>query len=282
MKIKNFLFFLILILVFSPLSIFASITIHKVSTSELEAATQKDYATSSAWKEAAETLINLMAQPMIAPRPAAVTTPELFIKAISDGKSVVFYGRWKDPTLSDDEKLGNPAPDAFAIQFPASAGDLPPIFMGAKGFPVEIAHWTIRSQNDLEKGKKEMKDIYPNMNVDIYPMEFKDAGNLKNLTEEQRRVYSPGKSSGNPQSYRKQTAVDVIWAEGFGSSALQDEHDFHGKGYWTEDGYWHVFIKGPLKPHYTHSSFAVWNNSAGGRKDLSMVWTPLETSGLKK
>ncbi len=246
----------------------------------------------SVWKDVPKETINLMGQPLVSPKPKKTETSAVNVQAIHDGQWIAFRLNWKADKKNEAGKQGQFS-DAVAIQFPVKEGAPPPIFMGGKGNPVHILHWRAQYQRDEEKGKPEMKDLYPNMNPDMYPMEFKDSGKIKGLNAEKREVYSPGKSSGNPQSYTKHAAVDEIIAEGFGSSSVIENKLSRGKGvYDDKQKTWTVVISRPLarkdgsvlKPGQdSYMAFAVWQGNkqeVGSRKSITMNWVPLKIEGV--
>jgi hypothetical protein len=172
------------------------------------------------------------------------------------------------------------------MQFPVKSNkNPPPIFMGAKNDPVHIFHWRAQFQLDKEKGLRTMKDLYPNMNPDMYPMEFKDEGHLKGLSDDKREVFSYGRAAGNPASYAKK-GVDEIFAEGYGSSSVIQNVEAIADGQW-KNGEWTVVISRPLKREggsvlplggNSNLAFAVWQGSkdeVGSRKSVTMEWLPL-------
>ncbi len=234
------------------------------------------------WNDVSPGIIKLTAQPMIAPRPESTTTDEIIVQAATDGTRAAFRLRWKDPEKSEAGRLGEFS-DAVALEFPLrEGGELPPVFMGGKGNPVHLFHWRAQYQRDKEKGKPQMKDIYPNTSVDMYPMEFKEA---PGGTPEQREKFSPGVAEGNPQSYTKE-AVDEIIAEGFSTSAVQAGHGSVAHGEWR-GGEWTVVIVQPLSIEGGSSlksggganiGLAVWQGGkgeVGARKCVTMQWTPV-------
>lgn len=238
-----------------------------------------------AWAKAKVETITLMAQPMAVPRPKTTTTSKILVQAIHDGKWVAFRLRWDDTEKSEAGRLGEFS-DSVAIEFPVKDNSVPPpIMMGAKDNPVHIFHWRAQYQVDKEKGKREMKDLYPNMNPDMYPLEFKDEGHLTGLTDEKREVFSHGRAAGNPQSYAKK-GIDEIFAEGFGTSAVIQNVEAIADGKWNKNG-WTVVIARPLKRENgsvleagkgTFVGFAVWQggkDEVGARKSVTMSWTPL-------
>lgn len=237
------------------------------------------------FKDAKEEVISLMAQPMAVPRPATTTTDKVFVKAVHNKDWIAFLLRWEDSEKSESGRLGTYS-DAIALQFPVKDHKAPPpIFMGAKANPVHIYHWRAQYQVDKEKGVRSMKDLYPNMTVDMYPMEFPDMGTLHEIDEGKKEIYSYGKAAGNPQSYLKK-GVDEILAEGFGSSSVVENVNADANGFW-KDGQWQVVITRPLKreaasilPPGSSSfiGFAVWQggkDEVGSRKSVTMSWTPL-------
>jgi len=241
--------------------------------------------TAAFWKEAPSTVVSLMAQPMVTPRPESTLTNEVKVQAVHDGKNIAFRLTWKDAEPSEAGPLGTFS-DAAAIQFPVKAGDTPPpVMMGAKDNPVHIFHWRAQYQRDAERGKPTMKDLYPNLNVDMYPMEFADMGNLTKKGDAEREQYSPGRSAGNPQAYAK-SGVDEIVAEGFSTSSVQAGRGGQGKAIW-KDGEWSLVITRPLSSEggsmltpgaSSFVAFAVWQGGAGevgSRKCVTMMWTPL-------
>lgn len=239
----------------------------------------------SAFSNAKEETVTLMAQPMAIPRPKVTTTAKIQVRAIHNEKWIAFSLRWSDAERNDAGKLAEFS-DAVAVQFPVKdQTQPPPIFMGAKGNPVHIYHWRSQYQVDKEKGKRTIKDIYPNMNVDMYPMEFPDMGTVLDVDESVREVYSYGKAAGNPQSYAKK-GVDEIIAEGYGTSSVVENVMAESQGVW-EKGEWNVVITRPLKRDDasvlevgkgTFVAFAVWQGSqdeVGSRKSVTMAWTPV-------
>lgn len=233
------------------------------------------------WREVPRGSVTLMAQPMIAPKPETTTTEQVIVQAAHDGRSIAIRLSWKDPDKSEGGHLGEQS-DAFALQFPVKDGANAPAMMGAKDMPVHIYHWRAQYQRDAESGKPEMKDLYPNMVSDMYPMEFRhtDAG-----TEEGREQFSPARALGNPQAYPK-TGVDEIVAEGFATSAVQDAKGGAARGVWS-NGRWDLVITRPLAVEDRsklevggegHIAFAAWQGGAGevgSRKSVTMAWLPM-------
>jgi len=239
------------------------------------------------WSKAPEETISLLSQPMAIPKSAETFTPQLKVKSIHNDSWIAFRLSWKDIDRSEAGKLGEFS-DGVALQFPAKNSDVPPpVFMGAKGFPVHIFHWRAQYQVDKERGLRTMRDIYPNMNPDMYPMEFKDEGHLEGLTDDKREVFSHGRAAGNPQSYAKK-GVDEVFAEGFGTSSVIQNVESLAHGYWDKKNGWTVIISRPLKRENGSTleigksnivAFAVWQGGkkeVGSRKSVTMTWVPFQ------
>ncbi len=244
--------------------------------------------TAAYWDRAGETKVMLMAQPMVVPRPAATTTSEVTVRAVHDGKRIAFRLSWADPDVNEAGRLAQFS-DAAAIQFPAGAPAVPPaVMMGSKDQPVHIFHWRAQYQRDAEKGKPSIRDLYPNVSTDMYPLEFSDPKASGAATDKDRERYSPGRAEGNPQSYSK-TGVDEIIAEGFSTSSVQAGSQSVGKAVWA-NGRWTLAIVRPLAIEggsalaagkASFIAFAVWQGGAqevGSRKSVTMVWTPLQVA----
>lgn len=253
------------------------------------------------WKNAKVFPVSLMAQPMAIPKPEKTETGMLNVQAVHNGKWAAFRLTWKDADRSEAGPLGKFS-DGIALEFPVKvANGVPPsAFMGEKGNPVHIYHWKAAFQYDKEHGKmKKVKDIYPNMSADLNnPIEPKAetrdymqgvTENYPKATEEQKNVFSHGRAAGNPQSYPKLRAMDEIYAEGFGSSQVIDNHESIGNGTW-EKGQWTVVISRPLKSKVGSTldvgknsfiCFAVWQGGkgeVGSRKAVTLSWIPINIS----
>lgn len=275
------------VLIFSALASTAALAQQPLSIPLVKADLSKPDAAAAVWGSAPAALnVMLMGQPMITPRPETTSTAEVKVQAVHDGTRVAFLLTWKDPEVSEAGPLGKFS-DAVAIQFPVKESDVPPpVMMGAKDLPVHIFHWRAQYQRDAERGKPTPKDLYPNLNVDMYPMEFKDMGALPAKGDAERDPYSPGRATGNPQAYAK-SGVDEIIAEGFSTSSVQEGHGSLAKGTWA-NGEWRVVIVRPLKSEggnvlapggKTFLGFAVWQGGqgeVGSRKCVTMIWTPAE------
>lgn len=237
----------------------------------------------SYWEGVPELALALSAQPMVRPRPTEVRTPGVTVQAVHDGTWLALRLRWSDDGPDEAGRLGKYS-DAAAVQFPMTAAESPPpIFMGTKAAPVHIFHWRAQYQRDAERGKPTMRELYPNLSIDMYPLELPDPGSVEPAVGA-REQYSPGRAVGNPQSFPK-SGVDEIYAEGFSTSSVQ-ESAAAGRGVWR-DGTWTLVIVRPfttaagsqIEPGSgTFAAFAIWQGGAdevGSRKSVTMSWTAL-------
>jgi len=269
------------------LSLFTSIySVAAIDVKKISGDLAKDFSSESVWKNSeADQTIKLMGQPMVAPKPKSTETAVVNVAAVHDGKWIAIRIKWKDSEVSDADKLATFS-DGVALQFPVKNNEAPPpVMMGGKENPVHIFHWKYQYQQDAKNGKKTIEQIYPNKTTDMYPMDFKDKGNYKEATKDQKESFVGGTAAGNPQSFPK-TGVDEIFAEGFGTSALSEIHLAKGFGEW-KNGEWTVYIARPLDyangsklvvGKKSHIAFAVWQGGKkeiGGIKSLTMMWTPI-------
>ena len=282
MKLKNNIYIIPALIFALSYSAYASINVKKVSGN-----LETDFMNEGIWKQAdAEQSLLLQAQMVALPKAKTAETNAVKVTAVHDGKFIAFRMKWKDTEPSEAGKLATFS-DAVALEFPIKNNDNPPpIFMGGKDDLVHLFHWRYEYQLDAEKGKKSVDQIYPNMTTDIYPMDYKDKGNFKEATKEQKEAFVGGTAAGNPQSFPK-SGVDEIFAEGFGTSAVNQLNLSKGKGVW-KDQEWTVVIVRPLS--YENGSklavgktsnvgFAVWQGGkkeVGAIKSLTMVWTPFK------
>lgn len=243
------------------------------------------------WKKAKVYSIGLSAQPITTPRPKTTLTSQIKVQSVYNKSWISFRLNWKDTEKSEGQVV-NTFSDGVAMQFPTKivGGNPPSAFMGEVGNPVHIFHWKTAFQLDKEKGFHDMKDIYPNASIDMYPLDPKIEGNYPKATEEEKMAFVHAQAAGNPQAFPKVKGMDEIFAEGFGTSQVIDNHEAIATGSW-KNGEWTVVISRPLKskvgsklevgkPNFM--AFAVWQggkNAVGSRKDLTLAWIPLNISG---
>ena len=157
---------------------------------------------------------------------------------------------------------------------------------------MHIFHWRAQYQRDAERGKPDITELYPNMTLDMYPLEYADFGSLPKPTEAQKATYQPGRAEGNPQAYAK-SGVDEIYAEGMSTTSVQEGGGSHAKGVWR-GGEWTVVITRALRREGgstlavvqpAHVAFAVWQGGegeVGSRKSVTMSWTRVLLEGGRR
>jgi hypothetical protein len=239
------------------------------------------------WKDVKVIDIDLMGQPMTIPKPSGTHTSKIHVQSVNDGTWIQFRVIWKDTEKSDGKKVGKFS-DALAVQF-AVDGDAKttPVFMGGIGKAVHIIQWKARYDFDREhKRTPNMDEIYPNIGMDMYPMEFKDSGTLTHITQQDQIQYSAARAAGNPHSFAKIEGVNELLAEGYGSSAPLEASFAKAISKW-ENGEWTVVITRPIQPKQgsiikidgvTPIAFAVWQggkDEVGSRKSVTMIWINL-------
>ena len=193
------------------------------------------------------------------------------MRAAHNGQWLAYLIEWADPTKSD-RIVVNEFGDQVAVEMPVKfkAGDTPNPMMGAPGERVNIMQWRAAFQHDIDTNAfdgPKPTDLYPNMQVDVYPDEV--------LRATDARPYMGAVGVDNPISRPKNSAVLEQMAEGFGSLTVLPEQHADGKGVWA-NGRWRVVITRPLAAGDAYSpslqpgdgslaAFAVWE---GGSKEV--------------
>lgn len=226
----------------------------------------------------------------------------LVVQAMHNEKEVAFRLSWLDATEDTRAVQQNEFRDGVAIQFSLSPD--PPFYMGSTGLHggVNIWYWKADRQKDLEAGRQDVADAYPNKVVDLYqrydarPMEGSATQGNDPATLQTYFTYLTSWASGNlVATPTLKTAVECLVARGPGtlSGKPPNMQLIDGKAVF-ERGVWYVQMQRSLelpdehknseaderifKPgDYLPVSFAVWNGSAGdrdGKKNIS-IWQKL-------
>ena len=188
--------------------------------------------------------------------------------------------RWEDPSLDDDQSLGDEYLDQTAIQFALGSvtlhthGHNEPFWgMGNRGKPVNIWHWKSGQEKALAQADEQEYAGGVDMDALIFGGQFA----------------SPAAALNKPRD----SSVTELNAEGFSTLTPQPPDNQHakGQGEW-KDGVWTVvFIRDMVpigrwdvdlrKKEPTLVAFAVWDGSKedrNGRKVVS-VWQRLNIKG---
>lgn len=238
-----------------------------------------------AWSRAALCRVPLILQDMVEPRLLQPSTPEVRVRALTDGARVAFHVAWTDST---EDALPGPASfsDACAVQFPAVAGpDLPAPQMGEPARPVEIVFWSAVLQSVKDgRDPADIHALHPNEAVDPYPF---NAASLEPGSPEQLAMakrYAPARAVGNLVSGDGERAVQDLVAAGPGTLTLAETAMSEGMGRRTANG-WEIVIVRPLPVGLqdsgrTHAAFAVWEGARDevGARKMRSVWTAVAMS----
>lgn len=239
------------------------------------------------WANVPELRAPLQLQDMVEPRLLAPSTPEVRVKAMTDGARVVFRLDWPDRTKNDLPATGRFS-DACAVQLPATTqADVPAPQMGEPGRPVEITYWRAFWQAVVDGRPDAINAIYPGAAIDHYPF---DAASLSKGSPEQQAMaqrYAPARALGNDMAGPREKPVQDLLADGPGTLHPADATRSDGRGVRGAGG-WTVVLSRPLPSGLTPGSrtevaFAVWDGEdqeAGARK-MRTGWIPLLVEGSR-
>ena len=241
---------------------------------------------SSLWNQAAEHPASLLKQDLTEPKLTEAGAELVKVRALHDGKWIVFRLEWRDSTEDLIPRTGSSS-DAAAIQFPLNGnGNVPDAAMGEKGKGVRIWYWKALWQDDAARarsgGGDRIATLYPNAAIDHYPYQ----ANAK-AREEMEKRYAPARAAGNPATMRSAAGpVQVLMAEGFGDVRTAPVQAARGKGRW-EHGTWLATIARPLNGgaelgelavgRRSTVAFAIWDGAKAqtGSRKMRSEWIPL-------
>jgi hypothetical protein len=241
--------------------------------------------TDAAWDDAPEHVAKLVLQDLVEPRLMNVSTQEVHVRALTDGREVAFRLSWDDETR-DDTSLPGKFADGCAVQAPARIeANVPAPQMGEGGKRVEIAFWRADWQASVDGREDSIKNLYPHASVDHYPFE---AGGLEQGSQPQREMatrYAPAAALGNRRAGPRAQPVEDLIAEGPGTLTPAPESTSKGRGVRTESGWSTVIVRrvpdGLAPGARTQIAFAVWEGSRGetGARKMRTGWVPLLMRG---
>ncbi|MBM3818538.1 MAG: hypothetical protein FJW14_05900 [Acidimicrobiia bacterium] len=238
-----------------------------------------------AWQSVPEHVARLLVQDVVEPRLLQPSTPEVRVRAITDGSLIAFRLEWADAELNDRPGPGRFA-DGCAVQLPQkSAAPAPDPQMGQAGHGVQIAFWRADWQASVDGRGDSITDLYPNASIDHYPF---DAPSLERGSETQTKMarrFAPADALGNRRGGLRSSAVEDLIAEGPGTLGPAPASVSRGRGVRTPTG-WLVVIVRPvpdgLSPtSRTQVAFAVWEGSAeeAGSRKMRSGWAGLAMRG---
>jgi len=226
-----------------------------------------------AWTAAPEHLAKLVPQDLVEPRLVTPTTPELLVRALTDGSSIAFRLEWADDDQSDQTGPSRMA-DACAVQMPTRRDkDLPDPQMGQEDRPVYVTYWRADWQAAVNGRGDAIADLYPHAAVDHYPFEAGPLEANPAAKQEMAGRYAPAKILGNLRSGPRKAPVEPLISAGPGTLTPVAWQGEDGRGVFAERR-WRVVIKRKmpegLRPgDRTAVAFAVWQGSkqeSGARK----------------
>jgi len=264
----------------------------------------------SVWDDAPATEFKVMGQNITIPILFNPTVSTVNVRSMNNGTWIGWMLEWSDPSDDFMALNTNQFRDAIAVVFPATDAKTF-IAMGGPGTPVNIMHWKADWQWDVDMGRyQDRQDAYPNMAYDLYVGDkgtketgegfqgieggYNDPQNPRTPVEDVNKMYLPGSAAGNTFSTRdhpRETPIEELVAEGFGTLTPQQHQDSFGKGAY-ENGMWKVVIarkmvtEDPTDTKFvagknTDIAVAVWdggNREVNGRKAVAL-WHTLAIEG---
>ncbi len=248
----------------------------QVPTAEVNVAQVKEITldpNAAVWDDVSLHISKMILQDLVEPRLMEPSTPEVQVKAITNGTEIAFRLEWIDETQND-----LPGPKTFidgcAVQLPAKVEtNVPAPQMGEVGKTVEISYWRADWQAIVEGRTDSITSIYPNASIDHYPSEAKPLEKDPQAQGETALRYAPARALGNRRSGPRDQPVEDLIAEGPSTLSSAPNAVSKGKGVKTAKG-WAVVISRPVPSGFSASTpsqiaFAVWEGShteVGARK----------------
>ena len=239
------------------------------------------------WASVPEFQATLLLQDMVEPRLLTPSTPEVRVRAMTDGTRLAFRLEWPDATTNDLPGTGRFS-DACAVQLPATTQpDVPAPQMGEPGRPVEITYWRAFWQATVDGRPDAINAIHPGAAIDHYPF---DAASLPKGSPEQQAMaqrYAPARALGNDMAGPRQTPVQDLVADGPGTLRPADATQSTGRGVRGGSGWTVVLVRrmpdGLAPGARTQVAFAVWDgeHQEGGARKMRTGWIPLLAEGSR-
>jgi DMSO reductase family type II enzyme heme b subunit len=247
----------------------------------VRAATLPDDPAADAWQMVPEHVAKLLPQDLVEPRVVTPTTPEVRVRAITNGTQVAFRLEWADADLNDLPGAGRFS-DGCAVQVPQKAEvTSPDPQMGNAGRGVQITFWRADWQASVNGRADTIKELYPNAVIDHYPFNAPALEHDANAQAQMARRYAPADAVGNRRSGPRTSAVEDLIAEGPGTIAPAPSTSSRGHGVRTPAG-WTVVITRALPDGLSPTSrtqvaFAVWQGAAqeSGARKMRSGWIGL-------
>ncbi|MBI3462200.1 MAG: c-type cytochrome [Planctomycetes bacterium] len=216
---------------------------------------------------------------------------DLRVQALHDGQSLAVRLSWNDAAPNHDSVRIQDFEDMAAVQWFRGARE-PFLGMGGAGAPVEVWVWEADWQADHVE-YADVDTVYPDMAVDLYPLEKPAEGARPHATQQQPKEFLTGWAAGNLLSDPTRGLIgNSLQATGFGSLTTlpRVSQSVGASGKWNS-GRWNVVLRRPLQvaadaglplaPGEKLSiAFAIWDGAARDRngQKLVSIWHDLELS----
>jgi mono/diheme cytochrome c family protein len=217
--------------------------------------------------------------------------PGLAVQALHDDKTLAVRLTWRDATADKHAAQTTAFKDAAALQL--YRGDKEPFLgMGARGAAVDVWFW----DSDRQDAPATVEDVYPNVVVDVFPFNEKQAETAEGTrpgakSAQQPDISLPARASSNPIVPEVgRTGASHLTAAGPGSVTFRvpTSQLVQARGEWRE-GRWTVVmtrtlgvaseVEGvSLTPGERVSiAFAVWDGNQRDRdgQKLITIWNDL-------
>jgi hypothetical protein len=247
----------------------------------VRAATVPEDPNDPAWQSAPEHVASLLLQDLVEPRLMTVSTPEVRVRALTNGAQIAFRLEWADAEADDLPGAGRFA-DGCAVQLPQTAEvSAPDPQMGQLGRGVQIAFWRADWQAAVDGRGDTLRDLYPNASVDHYPFDAPSLEPGSDAQAQMARRYAPADAVGNRRAGPRSSPVEDLVAEGPGTISPAPASTSRGRGVRTPTG-WAVVITrgipdGLSTTSRTQVAFAVWQGAAqeAGARKMRSGWVGL-------
>jgi DMSO reductase family type II enzyme heme b subunit len=234
-----------------------------------------------AWQAAPEHVARLLLQDLVEPRLMKPSTPEVRVRALTNGSRLAIRLEWTDAEADDQADAGRFA-DACAVQVPQKADvSAPDPQMGQPGRVVEITYWRADWQAWVDGRGDTIRELHPHASIDHYPFEAPSLERGSEAQAQMARRYAPADAVGNRRAGPRASPVEDLVAEGPGTLGPARATRSQGRGVRTRDG-WAVVIGRPMPDGLSPTSrtliaFAVWEGSAdeAGARKMRSGWVGL-------
>jgi hypothetical protein len=215
--------------------------------------------------------------------------PDLQVQCVHDTKSLAIRLTWHDETANVTALRPQDFEDMAAVQLVKGKPE-PFLGMGAASASVDVWLWNA-GRTQKPGAFADVETAYPNMAVDLYPLERAANGSPAHALALQPPEFLTARAAGN---LRSNPAADLsataLAAKGFGTLTMRPRvsQAVSAQGAWA-DGRWTVVLRRPLQVEADAGlvlapkdklsiAFAIWDGAARDRngQKLVSIWHDLE------